>query len=955
MKRVASKVCLIAAWAVVFGVIWQGLVFAAAPTIEPLGQIKEDLIVTSRVDVDATGSIYVVDPRRSQVVKYDQYAKRVAVYDQLTPDGRGLAVSAQGETIYVSSDSRVEMLDTASGAISYLGGEAFSFKRIADIDIDDRGFIYVADAGDYAVKVFAPNGVMAYRFGSKGDNPGQLQGINGMTVDSVNGRVYVADSVYTKTSTSSSAPEVLVYTLGGALITSFPGATGFGTARLTFFNGITFDNLGRLYVFDGFRSYMYAYEISGNTLVNQYTYSKIGYLEGQLSGPQDSVFDPLTGRLIVACGNGRLEIFGIDGATNPVKVNVPPSMPLPVSPTNDSVVIVEVPTLRFQNAVDADEADVLSYEVAVFAADDLATPLAGVEGAPEGEFFTNVSLVAQSIAENGRYAWKVRAFDGTDYSDWSDPQYFYLNAVAEAPNAPVLISPLASETILDGSGVLSWQPAVDADPGAEFLYELEIAADENFTDVKIATTVDGVSVILGDLQDYKSLTVGTGCYWRVTAVDETDLRSDASTPGAFFYDTSVLTVTSPMPGTQVYLGGDQAYPGRYIGETPQELRDFPAGDTTVVAEYAGFETYVTPVTVSLYGKTTVDADLVPAIMPDDFKTHPLEAGGQKITTTTGAAPVLTDLNRDTVLDLLVVDAAGVATLYVGQEDGFLAGSELPLSSSVADAAPFVVDWDNDGAFDLLVGGVDSLSLYAGMSGAPILLEDATLALSGESGFVPVVVEMTGDDAKDLLVGTASGQVFLLANQNTDAAPAFSAKLALLKAPFDGSVAPAFVDWNGDGQRELLIASQGALYLCVVDDGKYVPVQVLTAGNLQSRKTGGKGKTEPEDSELVLGAQLRIVAADLDGKSGKDVVVGNAGGELLAVLSHGDQLTDAYKIALQVKLDELVGAGLDVSDIKASLDSEKYDQTAARVEALMAAPDLSAEAVSLLAELLGLLK
>ena len=132
------------------------------------------------------------------------------------------------------------------------------------------------------------------------------------------------------------------------------------------------------------------------------------------------------------------------------------------------------------------------------------------------------------------------------------------------------------------------------------------------------------------------------------------------------------------------------------------------------------------------------------------------------------------------------------------------------------------------------------------------------------------------------------------------------------------------------------------------------MQVLTAGNLQSRKTGGKGKTEPENSELVLGSQLRIVVADLDGKSGKDVVVGNADGELLSVLSYGDQLVDAYKDALQVKLDELVAVGLDASDIQASLDSGKYAQAAARVEALMEAPDLSAEVVSLLAELLELL-
>ena len=951
MKRVVNKVCLITAWAVVFGVIWQGVALAAAPTIDSLGRIKEDLIVTSRIDVDATGSVYVVDPRRSQVVKYDQYSKRVAVYDQVTPDGRGLAVSSQGDTLYVSSDTRIEMLDVASGTVTYLGGDAFRFSRIADIDIDDRGFIYVADAGDYAVKVFAPNGVMAYRFGRKGDNPGQFQGLNGLTVDSVNGRIYVADSVYTNAST----PEVLVFTLSGSLITSFPGATGFGTAKLTFFNGITFDNLGRLYVFDGFKGYMYAYELSGNTLINQYTYNKVGYLEGQLSGPQDAIFDPLTGRLFVACSNGRIEILGVDGATNPIKVNVAPSVPTPVSPISDSVVTLDPPALRFQNATDADETDVLSYDVAVFAATDLTTPIAEVTNYPQGATFTEVPVASAGLVENARHAWKVRAFDGTEYSAWSEAQYFYLNALAEAPSVPVPVAPLAEDEVLDGSGVISWLPSSDVDPGATVSYELELSTSASFDVVQVVSPLAVESVTLKDLSIYPEMVVGSGYYWRVMAFDDTCRRSDASTAGAFLYDTSVLSVLSPISGTQVYLGGDQAYPGRYVGEAPLELRDFPLGQTSVVAERPGFEPFVAPVDVAELGKVHVDVALVPAILPDDFKSRPLEVGGQKLSLPTAAAPVLVDMDRDGILDLLVVDAAGAASVYVGQEEGFLAGSSLSLGSPVAGASPFVVDWDNDGKLDLLVGGVDSLNLYPGIAGAPTLLQGATTALAGEGSFVPVVVEMTGDDAKDLLVGTASGQVYLLANQNTDEAPVFSAKVALLKTPFVGGAAPAYVDWNADGQRDLVVASQGALYLCGVDtEGLYGPVQVLAVGNEKNLKAGGKGKASQTETS-PLGELLRFVAADLDGASGKDLVVGNAAGELMLVVSHGDQFSDAYKAALLVKLDDLTAAGIDVEAIRASLVEEKYVQAAERVEVLLADPGLDAEASVLLAELLELLK
>jgi len=952
MKRVANRVCLIAAWAVFFGVIWQGAAFAAQPAITSLGQIKDDLIVSSRVDVDGAGAVYVVDPRRGHIVKYNQYSKRVAVFDQVVPDGRGLAVSEDGSKLYVSSADRVGVLDTESGQVAYLGGEAFSFKRIADIDIDDKGFVYVADAGDYAIKVFSPAGIMAYRFGVKGDDPGQLQGINGLTVDSAGGRVYVADSVYT----TVSAPEVLVYDLDGTFVTSFPGASGFGTARLTFFNGITFDSLGRIYVFDGFKGYMYAYELSGNTLINQYTYNKVGYSQGKLSSPQDAVFDPSTGRLFVACSNGRIEILGVDGATNPVKVNVAPLAPVAVSPVAESVVPSAIPVLRFENAVDPDEADALTYDVQMFSADNLSDPVAAISAVQEGDTFTDVPVSSSGIVENNRYAWQVRAYDGTDYSAWSEMHYFWLNADDEAPTAPVVVEPTSVSTTLDGSGVLSWLAAADPDPYAQLNYEIEIASDEGFTDLHAVELVSGTEVALGTIQDYNQLLVGSGYYWRVTAIDETGLRTAAVNPGAFFYDTSVLYVQSPMPGTRVYLGGDHAYSGKFIGEAPLELRDFPVGKATVVAERAGFEVFVSAVEMGLRSSVSVDVDLVSAISPEDFKVRPVEADAQKIDLTTAAAPVIADLNGDSLPDLLVMDDSGLATLFVATPDGLLAGETLSLADPIPGAAPFVVDWNNDGVSDLLVGGTDTLSLYAGISGAPAVIQDVTTLLAGEEDFVPVVGDLNGDGRKDLLVGTASGQVFELLNQGTDGSPVFLSKRELLKSSLKGAVAPALVDWDADGQRDLLIAGQGAVYLCAADsEGLYAPVQMLSVGNLAARKAGGKGKSATTSSGLVLGDKLRVVAFDLDGKSGKDLVVGNAEGEIQVVVSYGDQPVVAYAEALQVKVEEIETAGADLTMVKESIAAGKYEQAVTRAESILAGPDLDATLAELIAELIDVLK
>lgn len=364
-----------------------------------------------------------------------------------------------------------------------------------------------------------------------------------------------------------------------------------------------------------------------------------------------------------------------------------------------------------------------------------------------------------------------------------------------------------------------------------------------------------------------------------------------------------------------------------------------------------------PVEVGLLDKLAVDVDLVAAILPEDFKSRPVEVNGQKLSLPLAAAPVLADINRDTLLDLLVMDDAGAATVYAGDVDnGYLAGESLLLDSAIAGAVPFVVDWNNDGEKDLLVGGVDSLNLYLGMTGAPLLLQDATTLLGGENTLSPTVADLNGDSQKDLLVGTASGQVYALLNSGEDAAPVFMARQALLKSPLAGAVTPALVDWNADGERQLLVAAQGALYLCAADEsGQYVPVQMLTVDNLEVSKAAGKGKVAASGATLALGEKLRFAVSDIDGKSGKDIVVGNSAGELFEVVSHGDLQAVAYREALLEKVAQIEELGVDMTEVKSALTSAKDEQALTRIEALLADVTLSGDTVSMLEELVRLLQ
>ena len=72
MMRAVIKVCLLATFIVGMSVIWQGDCRAATVSIEPLGQLADDLVIASRLDVDASGNVYVLSARRRTVTKFDR-------------------------------------------------------------------------------------------------------------------------------------------------------------------------------------------------------------------------------------------------------------------------------------------------------------------------------------------------------------------------------------------------------------------------------------------------------------------------------------------------------------------------------------------------------------------------------------------------------------------------------------------------------------------------------------------------------------------------------------------------------------------------------------------------------------------------------------------------------------------------------------------------------------------
>jgi hypothetical protein len=849
-----------------------------------------------------------------------------------------MAVSVDGSRLYVAEGAKVVWLNALTGAeVGQLGIGEGEFLRAYAIGVDDQGHVYVADSQARLIKVYDSQGGGLFQFGGPGDDDNRFGIIAALAVHVASGEIYVADAFNKGTTVK---PKIKVFDLSGQLRRTLPADMAFGSAPVSFFGSMAFDPMGRGYFLDTLRNDIRILSLPSTYLSS---HTPFGYLPGELSAPSDVVFDPETSRLFVLCSGARIEILGVDGGQNPVRTNIRPSIPIPLSPGNDSVVGTTTPELLFKNATDAD-GDLLTYEVRVYAGDSLLAQYAGhpvVEG-------RSSALTSQPLTENQRFQWTVRAFDGEDASGWTLFQPFWVNAVEEAPTAPVVVAPAAMATA-DKDTIFSWQTATDADPLTTVTYRLEIAKSADFT-APVISVEQGVlsSAALSTLPGYADLQPDATYQWRVVAVDNSGLTT-ASEVRSFDYISTVLRVEATIPGAKVYLGGNGAYSGRYVGEVPVELRDINPGTLEVVVERAGFEPWVKSVVVNARQSVAVHADLVVAILPGEFKKAALLAGGLKIQGGAEAAPVLVDFDSDGLDDLLVADGSGKLLLYKG-----VAGAEWPVLFGVqlagvtlpVGAVPFVADWNNDDRKDLLAGAADgSVSLYLndGTQAAPLFAAAITLQadnapLNVGSNATPLLFDLNADGAKDLLVGSGNGTLYKFLNSGSDDDPVLAAGEVLIAADAGAANASALVaDWDADGSKEILLAANQEIVLYErQDDGSYARgAPLLVHQSLYSTKA-----RTYEMQCSSFGQKIRVIAANTDGAHGKDLLIGNAAGEILLAYSTMNKsraispLFDAALLATVAEIEAMIQAhALTTSQLTALLNQLKTNISSQAVNKL----------------------
>jgi DNA-binding beta-propeller fold protein YncE len=315
---------------------------------------RADLAAPSRLATDSEGRVLVADPSRGQIVARRAdgavaFAKRgLGRPTSITVDGLGRFWVGDAET------GRVTMYDADWTPRHSLGVGDGEFGMPGDLALDPtNGEVYVSDTDRHQVAVYSPSGLRLRTIGAPAPTDGApaadglfrtptgiaLAGNELLVSDHLNYRVQAFDK-----STGAFLYCIGNYTTPGFFSPSSGPSRAFGAPQ-----GIAVDALGRMYVADAYQGQIRVIDRGNGAVIG--SIGAFGDGPGEMRVPVGIAIDR-QGRLIVAnTDNGRLDVFRLDGSTDPERfvpstVRLDPGSIYRTGATGTITASIEIPGYR---------------------------------------------------------------------------------------------------------------------------------------------------------------------------------------------------------------------------------------------------------------------------------------------------------------------------------------------------------------------------------------------------------------------------------------------------------------------------------------------------------------------------------------------------------------------------------------------------------------------------------